>query len=498
MRRFAIAFAVLGVLLLTAVPALAGEQTTARDIEAAVDSYLASAQRDASLVGGQGSAGYDSGFWIRGGDFTLRINMTLQARYEYYKFDTAEQVQRVIPGGPQEVGPDQGALLQDFDWPGGDLSGFSLPRAILKFSGTAPCNIRYYVEMDFGHSGGTVYGLPYAAAYPWMTAVNPGAFATQSGQFSNTREAWIEWGMSDTFNFRMGQILYPNARQLMVAPELQQFVDISMASSMTGLYQPGYTDRNRDHGAMIHGVFGCNSEWQYMLAVTNGDGGDSIRNVINPLTSDNLMISGRINWAFLEPIGYTEGATRRKSCTWYGEFGVWGSYYADRMDMPHTSMGDRMMIGADLALGYGGFSFTAGFTYFDFKNADTTALDWIGVANTGVQDEQAYMFLVQAGYLFPDTGWEIAARYSYYQRTIEADGVQYVADQEPDTSEIAGVINYYLNGHGNKLQLDFTYISATADGFAGGGYFDAYPGVPLGFGSDGDSFLIRFQWQLAL
>ena len=241
---------------------------------------------------------------------------------------------------------------------------------------------------------------------------------------------------------------------------------------------------------MIHGAFGCNNEWQYMFAVTNGDGGDSIRNVLNPLTSDNLMYSGRLNWAFLEPIGYTEGATRFKSCTWYGEIGVWGSYYADRIDMPHIAIGDRLIGGVDFALGYGGFSFTAGFTYFSFQDSE--------YPNFPFQDETAYMVLAQAGYLFPDTSWEIAARWSYYVRTIDADGVQYTADQEPTTTEFAAVVNYYLNGHGNKLQLDFTWIDAESDGFAGGGYYDTYPGVPLGFGSNGSHFLVRFQWQLAL
>ena len=64
---------------------------TARDIQAAVDSYLASASQDATLVGGPGTAGYDEGFWIRGGDFLLRINLTLQARYEYFDYDTDEE-----------------------------------------------------------------------------------------------------------------------------------------------------------------------------------------------------------------------------------------------------------------------------------------------------------------------------------------------------------------------------------------------------------------------
>ena len=59
-------------------------------------------------------------------------------------------------------------------------------------------------------------------------------------------------------------------------------------------------------------------------------------------------------------------------------------------------------------------------------------------------------------------------------------------------------VNYYLNGHGNKLQLDFSYFDASADGFQGGGWYDMYAGVPLGFNSNARSMLIRFQWQLAL
>ena len=99
---------------LAATPAWADGGLSTRDVDAAVDTYLASAEQDANLVGGPGSAGYDQGFWIRGGDFSLRINLTLQARYEAFIFDKTEEPE-----------------------PGGDLSGFSLPRAIVIFSGTA-------------------------------------------------------------------------------------------------------------------------------------------------------------------------------------------------------------------------------------------------------------------------------------------------------------------------------------------------------------------------
>ncbi len=281
----------------------------------------------------------------------------------------------------------------------------------------------------------------------------------------------------------MGLIKTPSTRQMMVPPELQQFVDISMASAVTGLLMPGYTDRNRDYGLMLHGLFGCSNEFQYMVAVTNGDGGDSTRNVLDFNTSDNLAYSARVNWTFLKGIGYTEGATRQDTCTWYGELGAWGFYYADRFDRPHGAEYDRLIGGVDLALGYGGFSFTGAFTYADLSGS-----------TIGLADETWMIWLVQAGYHFPGTAWEIAARWSAYTRTIAAAG----GDLEPTTNDIGFAINYYLNGHANKLTLDAAFISAEADGAFGGGYWDTYSGIPLGWASNGDSYQIRFQWQLAL
>ena len=104
------------------------------------------------------------------------------------------------------------------------------------------------------------------------------------------------------------------------------------------------------------------------------------------------------------------------------------------------------------------------------------------------------IWLVQAGYLFQGTAWEVAARWSSYMRTISLAG----GDAEPTTNEFALAINYYLNGHANKLTLDAAYFTAEASNGVGGGYYDMYPGMPLGFNSDSSSFLIRFQWQLAL
>ncbi|MEZ6028016.1 MAG: hypothetical protein R3E85_17775 [Planctomycetota bacterium] len=453
-----------------AAPALA--DGSARDVQAALDSYLAHDTADVALVGGPGSAGYDNGFWIRGGDFLLRANVTLQARFEAMDYDESQPPE--LQGGANTT-----QVLVDGDF-GGDLSGFSLPRATLKLSGEAPCNIRWYMELEFGHWGRDV--LESAQANATNQFINFGNLgpAFQSGNFDNTREAWIEWGCSDALNFRMGQIALPTTRQLMVKPELQQFVDISLASAFTGQILPGYTDRNRDHGLMIHGAFGCNSEWSYMLAVTNGDGGDSIRNVLDHRSSDNLAFSGRLNWAFAKPIGYQEGALAQETCGLYGEIGAWGFYYADRADKPHTVFADWTTYGVDVALGWGGFSFTGAYTM-------ATGADYIF---TGT-DLDLTMWLAQIGYHFPGTAWEIAARASSY------DIDQGAAGGGGSTSELAFAVNYYLNGHGNKFTVDISFFEGNDPGSVL--IWDAYTGIGnSAFGEETFGTLLRFQWQLAL
>ncbi|MCB9902697.1 MAG: hypothetical protein H6826_15240 [Planctomycetes bacterium] len=477
MHRITLGLAALALLGLAAAPALA--DGSARDVQAALDSYLAHDTADVALVGGPGSAGYDDGFWIRGGDFLLRANVTLQARYESFDWDEVQPPERggggsTIPGTANQVIIDPNQNQREF---GGDLSGFSLPRATLKLSGEAPCNIRWYMELEFGHFGRDAL----EARLGGFTPFNLGSvfLVGQSYNYDTTREAWIEWGCSDALNFRMGQIALPTTRQLMVKPELQQFVDISMASAFVGSLLPGYTDRNRDHGLMIHGAFGCNSEWSYMLAVSNGDGGDSIRNVLDHRSSDGLAFSGRLNWAFAKPIGYQEGALAQETCGLYGEIGAWGFTYADRIDKPHVVMADSTRYGVDLALGYGGFSFTGAYTLGSDDNVLGTGLDLDYTA-----------WLAQLGYHFPGTAWELAARASNYDFDPSTGGGGSV-------QELAFAINYYLNGHGNKFTLDVSFFEGNDPNSSL--IWDAYTGIGgYAFGEETYGTLLRFQWQLAL
>ncbi|MCC7139549.1 MAG: hypothetical protein IT460_14090 [Planctomycetes bacterium] len=434
---------------------------SAREVQTAVDAYLASAKADASLVGGAGSAGYDGGFWIRGGSFLMKINLTLQTRWEWFDWD-------------------------DTAWepsPGGDLSGFSLPRATLKFSGDATCDVHYYAELEFGHSGLWIDNESgFESITTYLAEAGSGRFTqvapidqnsvTASEYYGLLREGWIEYEAAPQAAFRMGLIKTAATRQMMTAPEMQQFVDVSMASAFSGQVMPGYTDRNRDYGFMVHGALGCDGEWQYMVTVTNGDGVVH-RNVLDGFTSDNFAYSARLNWDVKGHLGYEEGALQSTECAWALAIGAWVHYYADaELHRPFVKFADRLTYGIDAAFTWGGLSVTAAYS----------AMSWDSDTN---QDIDGFAYLGQVGYLFPGTAWEIAARYSYYQGGPDGD--------EIGASEFGAAVNYYIDGHADKVTLDVAFISPEENGHE---LADTYAGYNAS--GDSDAMLVRLQWQLAL
>ena len=160
----------------------------------------------------------------------------------------------------------------------------------------------------------------------------------------------------------------------------------------------------------------------------------------------------------------------------YGEVGLWAFTYDDRLDAPHRTFGDYLRYGADLALGYGPWSFTGAYTVIEDD----------AVPGAGVGDSTAW--LVQVGHHVVGTPFEVAARWSGY----DADGGP---GGGGTVQELGFTLNVYLDGHRHKLQLDGTWL-------------DTDPGAPLlvdphaGYSGrvtpGDDAWLLRFQWQLAL
>jgi hypothetical protein len=452
-----------------AAPAFAGEgcaagtEPSAREIACAVDAYLAPSTADASLVGGPGAAGYDGGFWVSGGSFLLRVNLTIQTRFEYFDWDDRE----AEPG------------------PGGDLSGFSLPRLTLKLSGDATCGMHYYAELEFGHHGTEFdnenglqefnFSWLFAGGFEDVGSESEAHEALRRRLDAVAREAWIEWEASAAFAVRMGLVKTPTTRQLMTPPEMQQFVDVSFASAVVGQSMPGYTDRNRDYGIMAHGALGCDGAWTWMATITNGDG-PVHRNVLDGFTSDPLAYGARVNWDVRGRTGYEEGALRHRACDWTAAVGAWVHYYADHsQENPFSKFADRLTWGVDAAAGWGGFSLTAAYSAFSWEPDSGDTLD-------------GWAWLVQVGYLFPDSAFEIAARYDRHElSSVPGFGGDIGA------TEWGVAVNYYVDGHGNKLTLDGSFVSPEGEGnFLG----DTYAGYSPSF--DSDAMLLRFQWQLAL
>ena len=112
----------------------------------------------------------------------------------------------------------------------------------LKFSGDATCDIHYYAELEFGHAGtffndnnnseGSQYFFSdYRNAIP-AAQVAPGSLATSESQYGIAPRGVDRVRGGAAFAFRMGLIKTAATRQLMTPPEMQQFVDISLASAL--------------------------------------------------------------------------------------------------------------------------------------------------------------------------------------------------------------------------------------------------------------------------
>lgn len=442
-----------GCLAATAAAPAASADTVApastHALQQAVDGYLG-ASADPLLVGGAGSAGYDGGFWIRGGETSLRINVVLQARYEALDWDD----ERAAPT------------------PGRDLSGFSMPRTALLLSGTAPCRMSYLAMLEFGHHGG-----PDGNANLERTGFffSNGASSGGGGMPGPLREGWIEHEVCEALNLRMGMLKLPNTRQLMVPAPRQQFVDKSLAAVYSGQAMFGYLDVNRDFGFMAHGRFGRVS---YMATVSNGDGA-TVRNVLNQRTEDNLAYAGRVDFDVLGRTNFNEGAVYQDTCPPTLQVGAWAAAYHDQStDGPHVTFGEKLGFGVDLAAGWGGFALTAAYNVLEQKNSDFGA------------NYEGTSWLAQVSYLFPGTAWEVAARASAYTHETEFAG-------DFGATELAGAITYYLNAHWNKLTLDVAFITPEEDGHILGDVMAGYS--PNGAGNlMSDQVLLRFQWQLVL
>ncbi len=317
----------------------------------------------------------------------------------------------------------------DSDGPGEDNSSFSTPRVRLDFSGHAfDEDVRYRIQIDtddMSDGGSTVL-----------------------------KDAYIEWGNEDHgYAIRGGQFRVPFGRQALMGRNNLQFVDRADSTEAFDFF--------RDVGAMLHGSC-LDDAIQYSAGFFNGTGEDAVndgtdhlaafRLVVNPLGGGFDNFEGDLERT--DELGLSLGAS----------YALKNLSEAQGMDFFGAMVeGEQNVIGLDAQFRYLGFSAQGEVFVSTVEEDDDTAFEDI--------DDNG--FYVQAGYFILDDV-ELAGRYSMRNREDDNLGT------DDDTSEVTVGLNYYIAGHGHKIQLDWTQRTFEPD-----------------VGDELDDNIVRLQWQLA-
>jgi phosphate-selective porin len=255
-------------------------------------------------------------------------------------------------------------------------------------------------------------------------------------------EKW-EW-----LRFQVGQWKVEYSRERLISSGEQQMVDRSVIN------RPFTLDRQQGVGAYGHLNGNGAADFSYWTAVLTGTGRGSTTNDDN-----HLMYFGRVQWNFLGDVLEFEGgdleihekpsalvaisgATNRSPYTRFSQAGG-GSLEGYEDGEPGQYRVNQANIEA--ALMYKGFSLQS-------------EVHWKEIIDKLNNDETDVLrgYYVQAGYfLHQSLNWwpkplELAARNAAYDPNVEAD-----ATKKRETSV---VLNWFFNGHKNKLSVETSYF----------------------------------------
>jgi hypothetical protein len=451
-----------------------------------VEAYLADAEPDATLVGGAaGTAGHhDGNFFVRSGPFKMELGVAMQPRFEGWDWVDDE----------------------DEAEPGGDASGFSLPRASVWAHGRAACGIRWHAELEFGHAlagssapiaFATVDGVPGeislnddlpVALEMWIGAGGPDELSMREDILDMTIEDYLDYydlyydeldpedffeihmaaegrrrrGFLRAFGLEYGVVPVPGPRQLLTPWQMRQFADVSLGTAWIANLMPVWLhDRTRDLGLRVHWTSEFRSPFQLavMGAVTNGEGPDT-RNVLDFFSDDHVAFSGRIDLSYGRRPLFVENALAMRRRQFAAGLGIWA------YTLHHASQPDRELGGVDAYVKLGGFTYTGGYNRADFEDG-----------------YDGWSYHMQFGYHVPDTAIEFVARVSEYEDSLDWGAREYGFG-----------VNYYLDGARNRIGVEGAFVEATGDvGNVVGYSFPPY--LPTG---DGDAWTVKLHWQISL
>lgn len=450
----------LGVSLTAVMTASAVTPTTNTDeVRAIVSEMLADAETRSSLLAA-GGGGHDGGqFYLAdaNGNFRLNVGGQIQFRYLVNFRDDNDDTD----------GPGADRINDDFE------SGFQTANTRLWFTGNIVDPNLYYAIV--------------------------GNFSRDGGDF-NLEEAYAGYKWDNGFSLQWGQFVLPFLREKLVAQYYQlaadrSLTDITFDQGYSQGIQLGYASEEfRAMFAFSDGFRSANSEFGSVNSGTTGNfgftgqGGES-----DWAATLRAEIKFAGNWdqfkdftsmpesqfaAMLGVAGHIEGSAN--------DITVEGGDPADPADdfQAETTFGGWTV---DLSLEGDGWNF-----YLAGNGAYTnnSASDGNGFDDSFTD----YGLVAQGGFFFPDTDWELFARYDGIFADDERPGVADAGDDDSESfSTVTVGTNYYWSGHAAKFTFDVQYFIDNAND--GLNTFTNREIGYLGSGEDGEVTL-RFQFQL--
>lgn len=448
----------LGVSLTAALTASAVTPVNNDEVRAIVSEMLADAENRSSLLAA-GGGGHDGGMFYladANGNFRLNVGGQIQFRYLLNFRDDQDGGTNALPNREND----------DFE------SGFQTSNTRLWFSGNiVDPNLYYAIVGNFNRDGGDF----------------------------NLEEAYAGYKWDNGFSLQWGQFVLPFLREKLVAQYYQlaadrSLTDITFDQGYSQGIQLGYAaEEFRAMLAFSDGFRSANSEFGSVNNGTGnfgftGQGGES-----------DWAITARAEIKFAGAWDQFKDFTSMPESQFAAMLGIAGHIEGSANDIGVDPDGDPTTGDEfDSETRFGGWTVDLSLEgdgwnlYFAGNGAYTDNSSSAG-APAGFDDSITdYGLVVQGGFFFPDTDWELFARYD----GIFADEDRTAGGGDDDNETFSTVTvgtNYYWSGHAAKFTFDVQYFIDNAN--------DGLNTVTnreigyLGSGEDGEVTL-RFQFQL--
>ncbi len=283
------------------------------------------------------------------------------------------------------------------------------------------------------------------------------------------RDAWVNYKFNDACIFQIGRMYIPFTRNYGTTSTfglLTLDLPFTQGGIRGGVFYTNNAGLSRDDGVVLWGN-PFDGRIQYRLGVSEGVESNA-ENLDN-----NLRFTGRVSVNLLEP---EKGWFNKGSYLGKKKVLAIGAGYDYQPDLTLGGKDDQSNEAwtTDIFFDHpvGGGAVTAELSYVNLKNSTQN----LGFSRL-VKGENAQIYYIQAGYLFP--GQIGPGRVQPYFRYEHID-----VKDAPDTSFPCVGINYLIKGHSAKFTLDWTLVHQK----------EKIDGLTGNFSGDKNQNIITFQF----